>query len=658
MCQDDAKMILDEKENSASSLSVSPDGRWVAVGGSGSVHVWNVVNGTHHATLLTEDVGPLQPENANQQRVSLSPNGLAAAALLPRVIFSPQGNKLYAATMDGSIRSWRVPEFVETELVGHHGSQVMSMAISPDDRWLVVLGNVGLPNVNIDVTIWDLEKRELKTRLDCGESGDHGAVAISHEGPFLGIGLNPRLLLLNLETLKELRSIEGVSSRRALAFSPDGAFVASATGLSSPTINVHRVADGKLVARLEKHTDGIRDLAYSPDGKRLASASADQTVRLWDTENYQQLSKFKGHLNEVRSLAFSADGSRVITGGKTGEICVWNIATDEEDKWPTTAQFVVREGFWYRQHSQISFSPDSRLLAATRYLERDNPRLGFTLLWPEDLRIARVFCDDELQRGVRFSPVRNLIAVGDVKGRLAFVQLETPNDLERITVQKQSEVFPIRFTPDGQYLLVIARGKELTSCVVYSVDTRSEHARWTIPQGENCAVISPDGVHIAIGYEDGIRIWRMNGPGVSPRHIPIKSPRGMDFSPNGRVLVAGTGNGVIEVIDFETGMVERKLAGHTQHIGDVKFSPDGKRLASAGTFYNALKVWDVDSGRELANFNAAVGYGFSNRQVEWSPCGDSILLMGGNGDVTIWRVPTLEQIERNNKGRRNLRPDL
>ena len=104
-------------------------------------------------------------------------------------------------------------------------------------------------------------------------------------------------------------------------------------------------------------------------------------------------------------------------------------------------------------------------------------------------------------------------------------------------------------------------------------------------------------------------------------------------------------DGLVNIVDIQTHHVVDELYGHLQHVGDVKFSPNGKRLASAGNKVDALKVWDFDSGRELVTFEA-VGPGFSNRQIEWSPDGNSILLMGGGGDLTIWRVPSFEEIQQ------------
>ena len=102
----------------------------------------------------------------------------------------------------------------------------------------------------------------------------------------------------------------------------------------------------------------------------------------------------------------------------------------------------------------------------------------------------------------------------------------------------------------------------------------------------------------------------------------------------------------IEIVDVQT-RSRTKLTGHLRHVGAVRFSPDGKRLAGAGSGANdALKLWDVESRRELLTLQVTIGDGYSNRQIEWSPDGNSILMMGGDGRVSIWSVPSVEEIER------------
>ncbi len=82
------------------------------------------------------------------------------------------------------------------------------------------------------------------------------------------------------------------------------------------------------------------------------------------------------------------------------------------------------------------------------------------------------------------------------------------------------------------------------------------------------------------------------------------------------------------------------LVGHRHNISSIQFSPDGKRVATGAN--DSVKVWDFATRRELLTLET---YGWYNRQVEWSPDGNSILLISGGGKLSLWRVPTMEQIQ-------------
>ena len=152
------------------------------------------------------------------------------------------------------------------------------------------------------------------------------------------------------------------------------------------------------------------------------------------------------------------------------------------------------------------------------------------------------------------------------------------------------------------------------------------------------------------GHADGLRFWSLEDL-QRPTHVLVGDLRegvggliwSVEFSPNGAYVVAGGDLGRIEIVDALAKRPVGHLAGHIQHIGAVRLSPDGKRLASGGhTGTDALKIWDFESRREIMSLT--VEGAWSSRHIEWSPDGNSIMLLTGDSIISIWRAPSLEEI--------------
>ena len=288
------------------SVAFNPDGKFVASGdGDGSMRFWDAETGLHLKTFK---------------------KGYEASGL----VFSEDGKTLaYAEGLDIRLQDADTGE-EKMRLTGHEWG-MHSMVLSPD-------GDI-LASGSEDTTIrlWDMHTGEHKRTLKGHEHRVY-SVAFSPDGKTLASGSDDNTIRLwrvdTGETEKILTghagefegidngpsSVEGVKS---VAFSPDGKTLASGGG--DNVIHLWDVETGKNKMTLIGHTHWVFSLAFSPDGKILASGSVDSDIRLWDPHTGQHKKTLTGHGAWIRSIAFSPDGKTLVSGSDDGSVLLWKI---------------------------------------------------------------------------------------------------------------------------------------------------------------------------------------------------------------------------------------------------------------------------------------------------------------------------------------------
>jgi WD40 repeat protein len=409
---------------------------------------------------------------------------------------------------------------------------------------------------------------------------------------------------------------ESVSS---VAFSPDGKILAS--GSYDKTIKLWSVETGAELRTLRGETDAIQSVAFSPDGKTLASGNFEKTIKLWSVETGAELRTLRGHTNIVNSVVFSPDGKILASGSHDGTIKLWSVETGAELR--TLREHTSSVHAVY----SVAFSPDGKTLAES---------YGETIkLWNVETgqEIRTLSGHTALVDSVAFSPDGKTIASsGGADNTIRLWNVETGAEL-RTLHGHTNNVQSVAFSPDGKTL---ASGSYDKTIKLWSVETGAELRTLRGHTGgiRSVAFLS-DGKTLASGsYDNTIKLWSVE------TRAELRTFRGHTssiivypgvFSPNGKTLASGRKDNTIKLWSFETGAELRTLRGHLSNPILVIFSPDGKILASSDS--KTIKLWSVETGHELSSLK-----GLGN--IAFSP--DSKILASASDDNTIklWSVET------------------
>ncbi|MEH2224603.1 NB-ARC domain-containing protein [Nostoc sp.] len=412
---------------------------------------------------------------------------------------------------------------------------------------------------------------------------------------------------------------ETLGGIHSVAFSPDGKLLA--TGDTNNEICLYQVADGKQLLTCKGHTGFIWPVTFSPDGHILASGSDDQTVKLWDTRTGQCLTTLNEHNGGIWSVAFSPQGIILASTSEDQTIKLWDTNTGQ--------CFKTLQGHSNRVTS-VAFSPQGTTLASGS----DDKTVR---LWDTSAGqcLNTVQVGNTGSRSVAFSPDGKILAIGCHDKTVRLWDLVTEQFLQILQGHTDC-VNSVVFSSDGKTL---ASSSDDQTVKLWDINTGR---CCTTLQGHSSRIpsiaFSPEGTKIASGSEDQtVMFWDIKtGKCLKILQGYCNGIWSVTFSSNGLVIASGSNDQKVKLWDAITGKCLKTFQGHSNRVTSVAFSSDSQILAS-GSEDQTVKLWDVSTGRCLRTFQ-----GHSNRvtSVAFSP--DGHLLASGCQDQTVrlWNIKT------------------
>ena len=626
----------------------SPDGKRIATGGDdGTVRVWDTETGSSilviHAHqraannlsfspdgrwLLTASGSRLTEKGGRTVRIWDASSGRllqelkTASPYAMDAKFSQDGELVVTAESEGFAVVWDASTGKPQRVLEGHSGGVTHARFAPDNRSVFTSGS------DWKAAKWDLASGK-PTHVYVHRSDVYG-LALSADGKFAATAERGYAQVESAADLKHWCEIRGHDADHDIldvAFSPDGKLVATAgsDGVSLvATVGALPPSEEFCPAvRLAGHNGSVNKVVFTPDGQNVLTASDDHTARVWDSKTGRLVMPLLGHADIVNDVDVSPDGRYAVTTSADGTARVWEInLTLPREKFSGEGAILSPGGFRI-----LTWEGDSLSLSDIR---NDHELLKL------DGQSANVV-------DAAFSADGALASTTSEDGTARVWDVSSGKLVDTFRAVPTTPLTAVTFSHDGSFVAAVSQDNVARVWNVKTGKLTSElrgHTGYVSSIG-----FSPDGRSVVTASNDHtVRIWNTaDGSTRLIYHGHTGPVRRAIFTPDGKRIVSvspGTGNDTtrdwnkepVRIWDARTGTDIHTLLGHSDAIIDAILSEDGK-LVLTTSYDTTARVWDTASGRNLSELR---GHTERIDSAAFSPDGNFVATQGGDCDTRIW----------------------
>ena len=627
------KLIADLKGHSSSiNFAIfSPDGKKILTASSGkdyTAKIWDIETGVQTSTLTghTDEI-------------------LSGC-------FSPDGNKIATGSADNTIRIWDTKTKKTDTILRGHTQSVTSVGFSRDGKKILTTSldttakiwdsktyaltavltdhrtGIKFAHFNQDgdkiLIVYKSNKDAVRTKIwnDTGDfvtdlKGDTSEVWSGYFSPdgkkIITASQDQTAKIWDVKTGMLDTAYEHEDAVVAAMYSQDGAKVVTASG---NTIKIFDVKTKKLDTTLTGHIATIKSVEFSPDGRKIVTASADKTAKIWDVKTSNIIADLKSHTSSVKFACFSPDGDKIITVSSDSIARIWDAFSGK--------LVASLSGVNYKF---VRFSPDSTKIIISSY---DNSakvwniqtgKLDLTLTGHSATINAAVFSPD----GKKIATASNdkLVKIWDTETGLTDTTFRW----------HKSGVNDVEYSHDGEKIVTVS---DDNIAKIWNVKTSE------VPKnldGDNSkiksALFSPDGKKILSAFTDNsIGLWNAATRKLDTVLKITKTPnriKSAQFSSDGKKIIV-VNVSLISVFDVQNSKLIAEFKDEA-FFNSARFSPDGNKIVTASED-DTVKIQDIETKKSVAIFRHDAGV----NTAEYSPDGAKIITASDDNTCNVWDV--------------------